>query len=407
MIKVLWFINTPSLAASELGIKVFSGGWLSALDTALQDRVELHVAFHFPKRINVIKKGRTMYYPLTLKNDRIRLLFNNYFGLNIKQNISSLEKKYSDLIKDINPDIIHIHGTENTFGFVFNVTKIPVVLTIQGFVSAVVAKSLLYNNWKYSKDLAVKIRRYKYLSMLEMNTIRNAKYIISKSNWSDLVINSLNMDATLFHQNNILKKEFYLNIWQPKKAHLGEWVITTVLGESVIKGLDIIFKTLMLLKDLSIKIRWQIIGIDSESKLLKYFSYKSKYKEIHRCIELKGKLGVNELINCLMNTDIYVMTSRIENSPNNLSEALLMGIPCISTNVGGVSSYIEEDVTGIMVPDGDQFAIAGAIVKYINNYEWAIKLGATARKKSLERHRVDYLADIQLEIYNDILKAQE
>jgi len=85
---------------------------------------------------------------------------------------------------------------------------------------------------------------------------------------------------------------------------------------------------------------------------------------------------------------IFVMTSIYEGLPNALIEAMCLGVPCISTRFsgGGAEMLIQDDVNGLLVPNGDCEALAGAMKRLLSDDELATKLGENA--KSL-RQRVD------------------
>ena len=67
--KVLWFTNTPSLAAERLHSKVIGGGWLNALEKPMKDNVDLHIAFYHNKQLQSFKHNNTTYHPI-LKHDK-------------------------------------------------------------------------------------------------------------------------------------------------------------------------------------------------------------------------------------------------------------------------------------------------------------------------------------------------
>ena len=107
--KILWFSNSPA-AAYDNAIKG-TGGWMAALDRAVQDKVELHVAYNYPYRQDPFKNGNTWYYPVYT---------GNIIGESIKRRLfpkkrKDLTEEYLKLVHDIRPDLIHIHGSENSF----------------------------------------------------------------------------------------------------------------------------------------------------------------------------------------------------------------------------------------------------------------------------------------------------
>jgi glycosyltransferase involved in cell wall biosynthesis len=103
-----------------------------------------------------------------------------------------------------------------------------------------------------------------------------------------------------------------------------------------------------------------------------------------------------------LNSDLYIGTSHIENSPNSLCEALLVGVPCIATDAGGTSSLIDDGVDGILIQDGDPYSMAGAIIEIKNNYEQAIEFAGKGRERALKRHNIEKISNDLLAIYKTI-----
>ena len=97
------------------------------------------------------------------------------------------------------------------------------------------------------------------------------------------------------------------------------------------------------------------------------------------------------------------MPSHIENSPNNLCEAMILGLPCIATHAGGTASILKDHEEGFIIQDGDPWVMAGAIIEMINNPEQAILYGQNARKKALVRHDREAIVKSLLETYQDII----
>jgi glycosyltransferase involved in cell wall biosynthesis len=82
---------------------------------------------------------------------------------------------------------------------------------------------------------------------------------------------------------------------------------------------------------------------------------------------------------------------------------MILGLPCISTFVGGVGSLINNNQNGIFIQDGDALAMAGAILEIENNKEIAIELGKNARITALERHSKSRILNQLLTSYKTIL----
>ena len=105
----------------------------------------------------------------------------------------------------------------------------------------------------------------------------------------------------------------------------------------------------------------------------------------------------------MLEADIYVMPSHIENSPNSLCEAMIIGMPCITTLAGGTPSLLKDKEEGLVIQDGDPWSMAGAILELHHNPEIAFTYGRNARKRALKRHDPDKIVDELLDIYREIV----
>jgi len=96
--------------------------------------------------------------------------------------------------------------------------------------------------------------------------------------------------------------------------------------------------------------------------------------------------------------DVFALTSRSEGMPQAVLEASVMGLPVVASRVGGLPEVIEECVTGVMFPSGDDAALATALCDLLANPARRQALGAAARarvetKFSVARMANDYHRD--------------
>jgi glycosyltransferase involved in cell wall biosynthesis len=90
-------------------------------------------------------------------------------------------------------------------------------------------------------------------------------------------------------------------------------------------------------------------------------------------LDLPGKLREGEA------ADIFLNTPRIDNRPICVVEAAALGLPVVSTNVGGIPDLIEHERTGLLVPDDDDRAMANAILRLIEEPSLAERLSTHGR----------------------------
>jgi len=100
------------------------------------------------------------------------------------------------------------------------------------------------------------------------------------------------------------------------------------------------------------------------------------------------------------------MASHIENSPNNLCEAMILGMPCVATFAGGTSSMLKDGEEGILIQDGDPWAMAGSILEMRGSSEAAVSMGIKARLSALKRHCKDDIVSQLLDTYQIVIKQQ-
>jgi glycosyltransferase involved in cell wall biosynthesis len=96
--------------------------------------------------------------------------------------------------------------------------------------------------------------------------------------------------------------------------------------------------------------------------------------------------------------DVFALTSRSEGMPQAVLEASVIGLPVVTSRVGGLPEVIEEGVTGLMFPSGDDGALAAALCELLSNRARRQSLGSAARarvetKFSVARMAGDYHRD--------------
>jgi len=417
--KVLWFANTPCSAAEKLGSNITSGGWLKSLEQELKNisEVELAVCFYYYKRVSPFVFENVQYFPIFKDRKRNiirRILKNNINYKNFYSNNDMELKEIINAIKTFNPDVIHIHGTEENFGLVQKYTAIPIVISIQGILSSIMMK--MYSGIPYEiknkygemqQYIKEKVSRYLYSNInqvieREQKILEHALYIIGRTDWDRRITRVLANKSQYFQANEILRESFYHDKWN-KKMFGFPIQIVTIINDALYKGLETIVDVALLLnKQTNINFFWKVIGINNNSKTTKIVKKwkKVNFNEIN--INIIGELSENEIKEILINSDLYCQTSHIENSSNSLCEAMLLGMPIVATNAGGSSSILKDKEEGILVQDGDPYAMVGAIYELINDIEKAIFYGKNARITALKRHNKKDIVNAIYTIYKSI-----
>lgn len=86
------------------------------------------------------------------------------------------------------------------------------------------------------------------------------------------------------------------------------------------------------------------------------------------------------------NAEMFVLPSDFEGLSNALLEAMMMGLPCISTDCAGSDEVIENMFNGLLVPVGDEDALLDAMSKVADDKELRKKLSRNAKWTSTRFH---------------------
>jgi glycosyltransferase involved in cell wall biosynthesis len=411
--KVLWFSNTPAGAEEILKLGGTRGGWLISLEKALKDKVDLSVAFYYARFSEPFKHKGVSYFPICKKNWKVNIIKERLFGSFIDRQDLSI---YLDIINKVEPDIIHIHGTENPFGCLMGEIDIPVVLSYQGsctaynhkyfsgierfYASLKGIKIWSPYSWIFNKSYNQGFRKSARHRKREIRNLKFCKHIIGRTDWDRRITRILAPGSVYYHNDEILRDSFYQKQWEnPDNKKI---IVHTTTGEAIWKGFETVCQALYELNKIGIDIEWRVAGVSKSCLLVKVVKKKLKEYYPSKGLVLLGNLHEQELIEKMLEADIFVLSSHIENSPNSLCEAMMLGMPCISTYVGGTSSLLTDKQEGLMIQDGDPWSMAGTIMESLQNHELAIDFGRNARMKALDRHNPHKIVNDLLVIYQQI-----
>lgn len=101
---------------------------------------------------------------------------------------------------------------------------------------------------------------------------------------------------------------------------------------------------------------------------------------VAEAIEFPGFVNPEQKRRFAAECDIFINTSRVDNTPVAVLEACAFGMPVVSTNVGGVADLLTQGHTGLLVRDGDDAAMAEAVARLIEEPDLAAKLSAAGRR---------------------------
>jgi glycosyltransferase involved in cell wall biosynthesis len=112
---------------------------------------------------------------------------------------------------------------------------------------------------------------------------------------------------------------------------------------------------------------------------------------------------VADTANLYQSSDILVLPSDWEGTPNVVLEAMASGLPVVANAVGGVPEIIQHGETGYLIQPGDDAAMADAVLALANDAELRHTIGRRAREYVLEHHSLARLPVFLEGLYQSVL----
>ena len=105
----------------------------------------------------------------------------------------------------------------------------------------------------------------------------------------------------------------------------------------------------------------------------------------------------------LKRCDVFVLPTLADARPRSIIEAMSLGIPVVSTAVGGIPTLIQDGITGLLVPPSDPAALWAALNRLALSPELRKCLGEAAYAKSAADCRPELTARRFIELYQRLL----
>lgn len=416
--RILWVTAMPIKNIANSKNLKSSGGWIGSMIHSLSNNKNV-------TKIQVLAIGN--YEAFESLEDNIE-----YVQLKAKRGVfsynSNLKEKVNRCIDKFEPDIIDVQGVEFFIGNLVleNKYRTKVVFTLQGLVSQIwrkffndidvqeITKYRTLRGVLHNDSLLKSQKKYKTRGENEEFLLKNGKFFIGRTDWDKFHCLGINENANYFHCGRNLREEFYNSRWEIEKAN--PYQLFTTQAHYPIKGLHILLEAIHTLKKDYPKIKLVVAGKNFFTYNLKARLKRSEYDiyliklikkyDLEKNIEFTGWLNASELIDKLKKTHVFVCPSTIENSPNSLAEAQILGLPCVASNVGGIPTYVEDDYSGILYSNNDYLELSHQIDKIFKNDQLALKISKNARQVAQKRHdKIKNAEDLFL-VYKSIINEK-
>jgi len=161
-----------------------------------------------------------------------------------------------------------------------------------------------------------------------------------------------------------------------------------------VKGFVFAFLGIQQLVKEGIDVEYRIVGGGKEEEYLRFLIQRLR---LENSVKLMGPLSPDKVGLELAAADIYLSSSLSEGISNAVLEAMAIGLPVVSTNVGGMPEVIEEGITGLLVEPYAPDQIKDAIKRYIDDPILKVK----CIKKARERIETEYSFERLIQVFDE------
>ncbi len=175
---------------------------------------------------------------------------------------------------------------------------------------------------------------------------------------------------------NLLPVDSILKKGKPAELKGTPAKFVTVSRIDCFKGFDRIYDALTKLYDEGYRLKWTIVGDGDALNEYRLLYSSSMFGEDVKFIGARANP-----FPYVKEADVFALLSRYEGIPNTIYEAHILGVPVLSTNVGGISTQITQNVNGWLVESNTEAIYEG--IKHILLHPEEIK----KIKKNLENYR--------------------
>ena len=443
--RVLWLCNIMLPAYARHINAAYSNreGWLSGC----YDRLKIENE----KSSNKIELG--VCFPDSGDFDCIKDVFENVNFYSFHEDLNhpevydaNIETELKNIVDDFKPDVIHIFGTE--FPHCLAMVRIcddknKILIGMQGVCKEIADEYMAHlPGWvqnkvtfrDFLKKDSVLDQQKKFIKRAEneKKALEAIKHVTGRTKFDYEAVKKINPSIVYYSMNETMRNDFYNDEWDSNKTRPHS--IFVAQGDYPIKGLHFVLDALKELtkryEDAHLYIAGNsIIGSISCDEITKrandagtaknslkrfvptffketaygrYLRCKIKKEHLENHVTCLGRLSANQMKEEYLGSSVFVCASYVENSPNSLGEAMLLGMPIVVSNAGGIPSMVDDKVEALVTPKGDYVSLFKAVSNIWDNEQEAVMRGKAARKRALTVHDAEKNFKRLMEIYNDI-----
>lgn len=426
--KVLWLCNTIlPVIAERIGIQASNKeGWLSGLAARIRekensDSMELCVCFPHSVPIH----GR-----IEESDQQLGITYYGFTENSAQPEIydGNASKQLYDIVREVEPDVIHVFGTEYAHTLMMAETAhklgldAHMIISLQGIMRIYtecylaglperVAHRVTFRDWLKRDSIMQQQDKFRMRADFEERALKLAKNVTGRTTFDQNASLAVNANLKYYFMNETLRPCFYEGEWSRERCT--PHTIFLSQGNYPIKGAHFAIQALARVReqypDVSLRIAGDVVtGYTTLKDKIKISSYGKYLRELiahnhlQENVTFVGKCNAEQMKKEYLNADLFLCPSAIENSPNSVGEAMILGTPVLSAHVGGIADMMIPDEEGLFYQWDDPAALADRILEVYGNREQTEARAAAAKRHAQITHSREQNYRRLLEIYTEL-----
>lgn len=322
-----------------------------------------------------------------------------------------LEETFRQEIRSFAPDVIHSWGVEYDHALAMvNAAEAEgmlerTVASIQGLCGFIaehytdglpekVVNHSTFRDFVRKDNIRQQQEKFFLRGKLEARTIGKLRHVIGRTSWDHARAKEWNPEIQYHFCNETLRQNFYEDVWNYETCRKH-----SVFASSCsypVKGFHYLLEAMARVRevypDAAITVTGEsYLGGNWKAQLRRgsyeaYLAKLTKKYHLENAVQFLGDLSAEAMKQAFLSANVFVLPSTMENSPNSLGEAMLLGVPAVAADVGGVRDLMADGREGRVYEPGHVDALAQHILDLFAMGDLAAELGRAAREHAFSTH---------------------
>lgn len=397
--KLLWLCNmVPGAVQEKLFGRSGSGLWIDRMLAGVRfAECKVHVLFPMDRMEEGIVDSSLSFSAFT---EGLPYVY-----------MPELEARFRREVEQFQPDVIHIWGTEygHTLAMINAAEQLDMldhtIIHIQGLCSVIarhycegipyaVQHGYTFRDLIRQDNIAQQQKKFALRGELEVKALQKARHVLGRTDWDKACVTQINPDVHYHLCNETLRGVFYDGQWSYENCRKHRIFASSC--SYPVKGfhylLEAFAEVVKAYPDATLAVTGNSCTPKTFKDRLRQGSYQ-KYLEklirqygLEEKVEFLGGLSAEQMKENYLQANVFVLPSTIENSPNSLGEAMLLGVPCVASDVGGVSDMMVHNRDGYIYQSTASYMLAYYIKEVFRHRVWTEDMAKRAKEHAEFNH---------------------